>query len=204
MYINKKKALNQRKLTYIMLSSYYTHITLVLSCIIFSFSFFSLIKRIQTHHNVYLLRETAITNSYDDYQSSAIAFTTKNKKISNRTDEQINEKYLREKILGTNKISQSILHRFKFINPPKSVCTYPKDTRKFMIILILSRGLNFDYRQVIRATWGRNGKHRNNNFHIKTIFFVGTDDTVQSAIRDEQKMFNDVVEIGKKFKLLFV
>jgi len=66
-----------------------------------------------------------------------------------------------------------------------------------MIILVLSRGLNFDYRQAIRATWGRNGKYKKNNIYVQTIFFVGTDDSVQSAIRNEQAMFNDVVEIGK-------
>ncbi|CAF1217065.1 unnamed protein product, partial [Didymodactylos carnosus] len=32
--------------------------------------------------------------------------------------------------------------------------------------------------------------------HIQTVFFVGTDDSTQYATRNEQKIFNDVVEIG--------
>jgi hypothetical protein len=69
-----------------------------------------------------------------------------------------------------------------------------------MIMIVLSRGLNFDYRQAIRGTWGRNGKYLISNIYVQTIFFVGTDDTVQSAIRDEQAIFNDVIEIGTVFK----
>lgn len=184
-----------------MFSSFYTHIAVVISCIIFSFSLFLFIKRSQTHHYIYISTQTSNNYYYHDSQNQIPIVNIRNKKLSNRLNEQINEKFLREKVLGSNKTFQSILHRFTFINPPKTVCIYPKDTKNFLIILVLSRGLNFDYRQVIRATWGRNGKFKKNNIHVKTVFFVGTDDTVQLAIRDEQAMFNDVIEIGKKKKM---
>jgi hypothetical protein len=180
-----------------MVSSFYIHIVLIVSCVIFSFSLFSFIKHNQTHHYVFSSTQTSSSYNYHDYQSQITTFTIRNKKPSNRLNEQTNEKFLQEKVLGSNKTFQSILHRFTFINPSKSVCIYPNDTQHFMIILVLSRGLNFDYRQAIRATWGRNGKYKKNNIYVQTIFFVGTDDSVQSAIRNEQAMFNDVVEIGK-------
>jgi hypothetical protein len=66
-----------------------------------------------------------------------------------------------------------------------------------MIIIVLSHALNLDYRQAIRATWGRKGKYKSNNIFVQTIFFVGIDDSLQSAIRNEQSLFNDVIEISK-------
>lgn len=175
-------------------SSFYIHIALVFSSIIFSFSFFSLIKRLPAYRDVSLSSKIRIRINSNSHNSSII-FKTKIRK------KETNDEYLQEKILGSNKTSQSILHRFKFINPSKLICNYPNDTQNFMIILILSRGLNFDYRQVIRATWGRNGKYKKTHIHIKTVFFVGTDDSVQLALRTEQTMFNDVVEVGKKKNL---
>jgi len=180
-----------------MCSLFYTHIILVISCVIFSFSLFSFIKRIQTHHYIFQSTKISINYNNHDYQTQIPAFTIRNKKLPDISNEQINEKFLREKILGSNKTFHSILHRFTFINPPKTVCTYPKDTQHFMIIVVLSRGLNFDYRQAIRATWGRKEEYKQSTIYVQTIFFVGIDDSVQSAVRDEQAMFNDVIEIGK-------
>ena len=102
-----------------------------------------------------------------------------------------------EKILGSNERNSSIFNRFTFINPLKSICTNLQDTKHSMIIVVLSRGLNFDYRQAVRATWGRNRNYKSSNIYIQTVFFVGTADSVQLAIRNEQAMFNDVIEIGK-------
>jgi hypothetical protein len=179
-----------------MVSSFYTRIVLVISCLTFTFSLVSLINRIQVQQNLFESSEALVVI---DYVESQIQSPSSNAS-KNTSDEQTVEKYLREKVLGSNKTYNTILDRFIFINPPKSTCIYPKDTQHFMLILVLSRGLNFDYRQAIRATWGRNGKYKNNNIHIKTIFFVGTDDSVQLAIRSEQAIFNDVIEIGKKIK----
>ena len=111
--------------------------------------------------------------------------------------EREHEQLVREKILGANRTFRSVFDRFTFINPPRPVCIYPEDSSNFLIILVLSRGLNFDYRQVIRATWGTNGKQKTSKIVVQTLFFVGTDDSVDLAIRNEQQMFNDVIEIGK-------
>lgn len=105
--------------------------------------------------------------------------------------------YRRRQILDFNKTRPSMLHRFTYSNPSKSICTHLTDTEHLLIFIVLSRGLNFDYRQAIRTTWGRNGNYSTGRIHVQTIFFVGIDDSVQSSINDEQAIFNDVVEIGK-------
>jgi hypothetical protein len=180
-----------------MFSSFYTHVVLVISCVIFSFSFFSFVKRIQTSHH--LFESTPISINYK-YQSEISPRYIRNKRLPDTSNEQTNDKFLREKVLGSNETLSSTLHRFTFINPPKRVCRHSDETKDVMIMIVLSRGLNFDYRQAIRGTWGRNGKYQISNIYVQTIFFVGTDDTVQSAIRDEQAIFNDVIEIGTVFK----
>jgi hypothetical protein len=183
---------------------FYAHIVLAISCITFILSFIVFINRIQTHHNLLQSDETIVIYNYDDSQIQPPSYDIINRnKNSDTSDEQTNEKLLREKVLGSNKTFNTILDRLTFINPPKLVCVYPKFTEHFMLILVLSRGLNFDYRQAIRATWGRNGKFKKSNISVKTIFFVGTDDTVQSAIRNEQAIFNDVIEIGERFTTKF-
>ncbi|CAF0778049.1 unnamed protein product [Rotaria sordida] len=179
-----------------MLSPCYTHVLLIISCIIFFFSAISFIKRIQIHSN--LTQPTQILSVYDNHhsQNQFSSYTTIiNKNHLNTSDEQINERFLNKKVLALNKTYNSILDRLTFINPPKSICIYPKHTQNFIVFIVLSRALNFDFRQAIRATWGRNGKYKQYNIHVQTIFFVGTDDSVQSAIRLEQSLFNDVVEV---------
>ena len=178
-----------------MLSSVYIHVVLIVSCVIFSFSFIVFIQRLHTPHYRHKSNRQSIISNYEKQYTIS---STRINQFWNTSDAQINENILREKVLGSDKASQSILHRFSFINPPKLVCNYPQDTQNFLIIIVLSRGLNFDYRQAIRGTWGRSGPYDEYNIHVKTIFFVGTDDTVQLAIRDEQAMFNDVIEIGKR------
>jgi len=178
-----------------MFSSFCIHVVLVISCVLFTFSYFSFIKRAQTYPNAFQSTKTSLIPNYTDSVSQFSSFNITNKNLPN--EQTVDERFLREKILGSSKIHNSILNRFTFINPQKSVCSYPKDTQHFMIIVILSRGLNFNFRQAIRATWGHNGKHKGSHIYVQTVFFVGTDDTVQSAIRDEQAMFNDVIEIGK-------
>ncbi|CAF0977884.1 unnamed protein product [Adineta steineri] len=175
-----------------MFSPFCTHLILIVSCVVFIFSYFSYIKRIQTYQQSLQLTSKLLTSTSNDFQNQFSSINLTTKTITDTTD----EKLLREKILGSSDINHSMLSRFTFINPPKPVCNYPKYTQQFMIIVVLSRGINFDYRQVIRATWGRNGKYKNYNIFIQTIFFVGTDDTVQLAVRNEQAMFNDVVEMN--------
>ncbi|CAF1292247.1 unnamed protein product [Rotaria sp. Silwood1] len=178
-----------------MLSPFYTHVLLIISCVIFLFSAFSFIKRIQIHPNLIQSTTTILVyNNYDSQNQLTSSITINNTKHLDTSHEQINERLLREKVLASNKGNTSILDRLTFVNPPKTICIYPKDGHEFVIFIVLSRALNFDFRQAIRATWGRNGKYTKYNIHLRTIFFVGTDDSVQSAIRLEQALFNDVVE----------
>ena len=95
----------------------------------------------------------------------------------------------------------SLLGRFWFINPSRQICDSSKNSENVLILLVLSRAQNLDFRQTIRATWGRKGTYKNYDIRVQPIFFVGTDDRTQSSIRLEQTLFDDVVLIGKK-KLL--
>ncbi|CAF0874565.1 unnamed protein product [Didymodactylos carnosus] len=95
--------------------------------------------------------------------------------------------------------SANIVERFLYNNPPNTknpICSRTNRAQgiNLLMILVLSRALNFDYRMAIRSTWGRNIQR--NGLQIQTVFFVGTDDSSQYAIRNEQVMFNDVVEVG--------
>ncbi|UJR33567.1 hypothetical protein I4U23_021005 [Adineta vaga] len=175
-----------------MFLSFFIHIFLIFSCFVFLYSYYSYLQHIPADENFIQLTTTISLTAKNESQIEFTSFniTTKTSTIS--TDEQ----FLRDKILHSNTKSSSMLNRFTFNNPSKPICNYPNDTEHFMVIVVLSRAINFDYRQVIRATWGRNGKYKTSKIHIQTVFFVGTDDNVQTAIRDEQAMFNDVVEIG--------
>lgn len=192
------KKLVRRIFAQVMFSSFYTHIVLVISILIFLFSYYSYLQRVPTNRHsipstapkLSRTRSTE-TNVTDD---DSLLFT-----IGARTsDVTTDEEPVRRRVLGTHRGKSSPLSRFTFINPPKPVCNYPKDPSKMMVIVVLSRGLNFDYRQVIRATWGRSGKYSSSDISVQTVFFVGTDDSVQGAVRHEQVTFNDVVEIGKQ------
>ncbi|CAF4369560.1 unnamed protein product, partial [Adineta steineri] len=132
-----------------MFSPFCTHLILIVSCVVFIFSYFSYIKRNQTYQQSLQLTSTLLTSTSHDFQNQFSSINLTTKTITDTTD----EKLLREKILGSSDINHSMLSRFTFINPPKPVCNYPKYTQQFMIIVVLSRGINFDYRQVIRATW---------------------------------------------------
>lgn len=175
-----------------MSSSFYTHIAVACSCVTFLVSLVLFVKRIQFPYD--LDQSTEIDT---DYHYLIDTWDSGDDKFSETLNKSINQGYLREKVLGFNRTSPSILQRFIFINPSKAVCTYSDDTEHFMVIVVLSRALNFDYRQAIRTTWGSNGKWPSRRTHVQTVFFVGIDDSVQSAIRAEQAIFNDVIEIGK-------
>ena len=174
-----------------MFSPFYTHIVLVISCVIFSCSFVSFVKRIQSPN--YLYQSTENPADYVYRQRSSV---TDNEDRKFREDSIMRNRF-EKKFSVSSKTLSSILHRFIFLNPPKLICNDSEDTDHLMIIIVLSRALNFDYRQAIRGTWGQNGKYKHSRIHIQTIFFVGTDDSVISGIRDEQAIFNDVIEIGK-------
>ncbi|CAF2108510.1 unnamed protein product [Rotaria magnacalcarata] len=176
-----------------MLLSFYIHIILLISFAIFSVVTLTFIKRIYTENN--LLSSTppaSIRDTQIEFRSLA---NGTNKSPSNASVARNDESDLRENIFGSAKAKNSILDRLTFINPPNTVCIYPDNTENYMIIIVLSRALNFDFRQAIRATWGRNEKYKGYNTIMKTIFFVGTDDSVQLAVRLEQARFNDVIEI---------
>lgn len=164
-----------------MLLSFFTNIVLLCSWLIFLLSLYLFVKR----------EEFEEIPSYEKYHIGINRSKLRDEK------QDSHDEYLRGQILGFNKTIPSMLDRFTYSNPLKSICTNLNDTEYLMIIIVLSRGLNFDYRQAIRATWGRNGKYSTSRIHIQTIFFVGIDDSVQSAIQDEQTIFNDVVEIGE-------
>jgi hypothetical protein len=175
-----------------MLSSLYIHIALLIASSLFLLSFLDLLIRLEVHFNTSQSKRTLD-------QSPAILlpirYATKN--FESSTNKQINEVSLRQKVLDKNTSKHSIFNRFKFINPVKPFCANLQDPNNSIILIVLSRALNFDYRQAIRTTWGRSENYKPNNISVKTIFFIGIDDSVDSAIRDEQAMFNDIVEISK-------
>jgi hypothetical protein len=180
-----------------MTSSFHTHILLFFACTSFFFSFFVLLTRIEIHFNTFQTKRTLLI--YDHYQSPAtfLSIGNRTKYIQTFTNEQIDDISLRQKVLGANTTKNSIFNRFIFNNPSKPICNNFKDPNKSIILIVLSRALNLDYRQAIRATWGRSITYKSTNITVKTIFFVGTDDSIYSAIRAEQAIFNDIVEISK-------
>ena len=179
-------------------SSFYIHLVLLLACAVFFYSLVALLLRSQFHLNLFQMKKHFWIDD-DDYLIQTKLFTLRetSNELANFSVRSNNELPLRRKILGTDSKMHSIFNRFEFINPPKSICTNLQDPNNSMIIIVHSRALNFDYRQAIRATWGRNGKYKSSDIFIQTIFFVGIDDSLQSAIRHEQILFNDVIEISK-------
>lgn len=171
----------------IMRMSQCIHIILIISLIFLLFSLLNLVQRSQKQQvNIFQLKQTIyIHNDYNDSKQN----------LSNSSQEnQIN---YRRNILGTDSPLKSIFNRFEYINPSKLMCNQLKSPENSLIIIVLSRALNLDYRQAIRATWGRNHYYSRNNLTVHTIFFVGIDDSLESAIRIEQTLFNDIVEISE-------
>jgi len=173
--------------------SFYIHIILYIASILFLLSFLTVLLRLENHLNTHQSNQTFDIHHYHRPQST-LSFTHN---VTKLTDEQLDEISLRKKVLGTNVLNHSIFNRFMFINPPKSNLMKLKNVNNLMIIVVLSRTLNFDYRQAIRATWGRKDKYKSSSISIETIFFVGMDDSNELSIRNEQIMFNDLVQIGK-------
>jgi hypothetical protein len=178
-----------------MLSSFYIHTVLVISCVVFAYSLVTFILRLENRYNLFQDKPTVLVYNYD--QTGLFSLKNLSKHATDFPVIPTSEMYLRKQILGSNETNSSIFNRFTYINPSKSVCTHLNHTKNSLIIIVLSPALNFDYRQAIRATWGRNGKYKFSNIYIQTIFFVGTDDSVHLGIRNEQEIFNDVIEIGK-------
>lgn len=170
-----------------MFLSLFTHILFTISCVIFTYSCFSFVVRIQVAEFSFQLDEQLSWNTHHQYKLFKL--------VENETAFILPNKPAQIKI--SVKENPTILDRFSFVNPPLPVCKDTYGTDNFMIILVLSRSVNIDYRHVIRATWGAEGVHTTTSLHIKTIFFVGIDDASRSTIQLEQKMFNDVIEIGK-------
>ncbi|CAF3302184.1 unnamed protein product [Rotaria socialis] len=185
-----------------MLLSFYLHIVLLISFTIFSFVAVSFIQRIRTENNLSSLTPSASVHDAQ-IELHSVANGT-NKSPSNASVARIDESNLRENIFGSPKAKNPILDRLTFINPPNTVCIYPNNMENYMIFIVLSRAFNFDFRQAIRGTWGRSEKYKGYNTTIKTIFFVGIDDSVQSAVRLEQARFNDVIEIAIPESYAFV
>jgi hypothetical protein len=183
-----------------MLTSFFTHILLLISCVIFSCSLYSFIVRVRTSSELHLLEEAwLIYGSRQPFVQIPV----------HELDKQTTQfQYHRSTALGrhasygsySNKPPFSMLDRLTFINPSKLICSHLLELEHTLLIVVLSRASNFDYRQAIRATWGRTGKYKASRIRIQTLFFVGTDDLVQTAIRHEQELFNDVIEIGKVTK----
>ena len=181
----------------VMFSPFYIHILLTMSCFIFSCSLFHFIIHIQIYHQLHQLTDSTVFNNNHDFESKFSSFKITISNLLNASDERTNKKAIREKVFSSNKTYQSILDRFVFVNPPNPACIYSNNTENVMIIIVLSRATNFDFRQAIRATWGRNGKYKNYDTDVRTLFFVGVDDMVHLAVRNEQTLFNDVIEIGR-------
>lgn len=178
-----------------MLLSFYTHIFFLISALIFSCSLISFVKRLQLFDEFFSIGIAEKFHSFHHFEQFSFEIQQK----------QIDERRIREKIENRRpknesifeKNISSILDRFTFSNPSKPICKSSTNAEQSLIFVILSRASNFDFRQAIRATWGRNGKLKRSRIHVQTIFFVGTNDGFQVPIRMEQELFNDVVEIGK-------
>jgi hypothetical protein len=173
-----------------MRSSFYIQIVLYIVCILFIFSFFTFLTNLKIHFNLFQSKQTVLIHNYYSIQATF-------PQIKHAKTYFTDDLSLRQKILGTNSKKHSIFNRFTYLNPPKLSCRNLQNPNNSMIIIVLSHALNLDYRQAIRATWGRKGKYKSNNIFVQTIFFVGIDDSLQSAIRNEQSLFNDVIEISK-------
>jgi hypothetical protein len=163
---------------------------LYIASILFLLSFLTVLIRLENHLNAHQSNQTFDIHHYHRPQS-AFSFTHN---VTKLTNEQLNEISLRKKVLGTNVLTHSIFNHFIFINPNRMKF---KNMNNSMIIVVLSRTLNFDYRQAIRATWGRKDTYKSSSISIETIFFVGMDDSNELSIRNEQIIFNDLVQIGK-------
>ena len=170
--------------------SQWTHMILLISLILLFFSILNLFLRSQTHVNIFQSQQTIyIRNEYIQEAKNS---------SPNVQDSEINS---RQNILGTDSRSKSIFNRFEYVNPSNLFCNHLTSPENTLVIIVLSRALNLDYRQAIRATWGRNHHYTTTNITVHTVFFVGIDDSLESAIRIEQSLFNDIVEISKLNKI---
>ena len=179
-----------------MLSSSSTHVLLLISSVVFSWSFVSFILRLTVINELLILHEDSFPIKHQFVFNAVYHLKPESQFVARVPHVSPEQLLLVDNSISTRKTYRSVLDRFVFVNSPNPTCTYPRNPEEFLIIVVLSRATNFDYRQAIRATWGRNGKYKKSPIHIQTIFFVGTDDSVQSAIRNEQVIFNDVIEIG--------
>lgn len=175
-----------------MLSSTFTHAILFLSSVILLLLLL-LVCTIQLpiRLHAYSVREPVSLFNYSQQPVSIEVMKNASEKLKRTTRRSTTQPF------SHPNGSSSLLHRLTFSNPLQSICNSLPETNATLVIIVLSRAVHFDHRQAIRATWGRNGKHESHKMHVKTIFFVGTDDRTQIAIRNEQTVFGDVVEIGK-------
>ena len=179
-----------------MLSSIFTHAILFLSSVILLLLVLVCTIQLPIRLHVYSVREPVLLFGYSQQPVSIEAMKNASEKLKQSLSKQTTSRSTTQLFSHSNG-SSSLLHRLTFSNPAQSICTSLPETNLTLVIIVLSRAVHFDHRQAIRATWGRSGKHASHKMHVKTIFFVGTDDRTQLAIRNEQKVFGDVVEIGK-------
>ena len=190
-------------LTAVMLLSFYTHVLFLISAVIFSCSFISFIQRLPFFNGVFRTPTSLSMPSIVSFDEHLSMELQQHRREQLRIRERLTPRQpLNHSGLGKKVVS--VLDRFTFVNPPHPICDYAGNREQYLIFVVLSRASNFDFRQAIRATWGRNGKLNRNRIYVQTVFFVGTNDGFQTPIRMEQDMFNDVVEIGKsQRKLVF-
>ena len=107
---------------------------LLVSFLIFFLTTFQLIWNLANHHDQTELVQIDPPNQRN--QSSVVILPAGglNDLPVELTAEWKHEQLLREKILGSPRTFRSVFDRFTFINPPKPVCTYPKDSNNFLII----------------------------------------------------------------------
>ena len=172
---------------------------LCISWIIFSLSFLSFLKRFERHNQSFQpIRSNFVLKVF---QNDIVTIPREsNKKVFDNSCVRIRTKsiILQENNSASGMIHHFIFDRFNYINPPKIQCNDLKDAKNSMIMIILSRAMNIEYRQAIRNTWARTNQFYFNNISLHRVFFVAVGDSFQSTVRNEQNLFNDVVEIRKR------
>ena len=169
-----------------------THAIRYLASVILLLSFLVCTIQLPTYVHAHSGRETI--SVFKRSQQPVISNPSQN--LRNWSSNRTTTKSIAHFPLHSN-ASSSILRRLTFLNPAQPICASLTDTNMTLMLIVLSNAIHFNHRQAIRATWGRTGKHGSYTTHVKAVFFVGTDDRAQTAIRNEQALFGDVVEIGK-------
>jgi hypothetical protein len=172
-----------------MLLSFYAHVSFVVSIVVFVFSLLSFLWRFRNDCSPHEVCQHWWFNNQPIPTMPTVS-------VVHQENIQQNEDVRRRQVLGADQEFVSLFDRFTFVNPYNMMRFDTNTMERTVLIIVLSRAINFNFRQTIRATWGRNAKYKSSSIDVRTLFFVGLDDSVRLAIRNEQALFRDVIEIG--------